>query len=148
MMTTFTPLLTLETQHGLETPALYKLLAKLNLIPKRTPNCLYLNAGQVALLENLLTDLQDSHPGLSLLEYIETLETAAFLYQCTNCGELWISSTLLTDNNTLVHACSLTFGRKTQQHGSYELIASGPLSEITQWQHSLSLGLDQAKKAI
>lgn len=99
---------------------------------------------------------------LNLGKPIESLLKQGYLYKCTTCGELKITTERLK-GDSLVHVCD----RATLRHrgklsrlvdesenllalplGTLELVASGPIEDLLLWSHSIQLGLDNPLKGI
>jgi hypothetical protein len=71
----------------------------------------------------------------------------AFLYRCSNCGDLRLNSIGLLDEASLQHLCPRrTRGLLLNSSGKFELIASGPYNLLIEWARSIALGLDDPLK--
>ena len=129
-MTIYTPLATLETRYSLTATQLYKLLEVLNLKPKQSLSTCYLDQLQEKSLEDWLDKSVYSHSTLG--EFLKALETPnpTYLYQCSNCEDLWLSSSLLKEDKSLLHACPRTFKLKEKHSGYYLLLAAGKHEEM------------------
>lgn len=124
MTTAYTSLSTLEARYGLSTTQLYKLLEGLHLRPKKTLAACYLSDQQVNLLEAWIEkSVYTYFPLRGLSQVLEGKETT-YLYQCSNCGEYWLSSSLHKDSLSLFHVC-------THNTGRYRLLAAGPYEEVS-----------------
>lgn len=141
-MTIHMPLQMLENRHGLTTTQLYKLLLALDLTPKQALSSFYLNQTQAEKLDQFIESLSDDQSKLSLSEYLQELEKqeTVFLYQCSNCNHLWLSSSPLTESKSLLHSCLRTLAPKASHSGHYQFLASGSLQEMG----ALALSLQQS----
>lgn len=98
-----------------------------------------LDPGQLALLRELLSLIyKDS----SLPEFLDNLDEAGFLYECTGCKSLYLSSTFLLDEESLTHLCQEHVGY-SKTFGRFKLIATGSADRLLLWAHSKKLGLDR-----
>ena len=130
-MTVYTPLATLENRYSLTTTQLYKLLEALNLTPKKALSACYLNELQLKFLENWIEKSVYSHLPLSELRQALEDPDATYLYQCSNCGHLWHSASLLKEEESLLHACPRTHELKGKHSGHYMLLAVGSPEEMS-----------------
>lgn len=139
-MTVYTPLATLEAHYKLTTLQLYKLLKTLNIEAKQTLSSCYLSELQIQLLEEWIENSVYSR--LSLGEFIQALgqEETTYLYQCSNCDHLLLSSSLHKEGEPLLHACTRTLARKEKHAGHYLLIAAGPHEEMGELAHLIARG--------
>lgn len=138
------PIAHLPERYSIAFPELFGRFLQLGIQPIKVDEILWVDAKQLAALDELHGSLQSSEVSLPIA--YDVGET--YLYRCTHCGELWLVDTPLHERQEHLRLCNGDQSSSPLHAGIFEFIGSGPHREIVDLAHSMKKGLLDPMKGI
>lgn len=134
----------LPEHYEISMPELFVRCLQLAIQPIEVDGILYVDAAQLAELDDLHVSLQPREESLPIA--YDVGET--YLYRCTHCGELWLTDTPLHERREHLRLCDGGHSGSSLHVGTFEFIGSGPYKEIVSLARSWATGLLDPMKGI